>query len=160
MLNLAFVGPVDVSNCVAKWKYEVAAWQIFSKMEIFIHQLDQYGNLVPGFYAFDADVVEKETNLSIPVADLQFEEVASGVQLFSYTIEESGNFLLTISDEKHNKSVSNMPYTYTVFVGLFNVIARSYYLHTGRLYFQILLIMSFNRLLQWIKQCCQWIWFK
>lgn len=160
MLNLAFVGPVDVSNCVAKWKYEVAAWQIFSKMEIFIHQLDQYGNLVPGFYAFDADVVEKETNLSIPVADLQFEEVAPGVQLFSYTIEESGNFLLTISDEKHNKSVSNMPYTYTVFVGLFNVIARSYYLHTGRLYFQILLIMSFNRLLQWIKQCCQWIWFK
>lgn len=160
MLNLAFVGPVDVSNCVAKWKYEVAAWQIFSKMEIFIHQLDQYGNLVPGFYAFDADVVEKETNLSIPVADLQFEEVASGVQLFSYTIEESGNFLLTISDEKHNKSVSNMPYTYTVFVGLFNVIARSYYLHMGRLYFQILLIMSFNRLLQWIKQCCQWIWFK
>lgn len=126
MLNLAFVGPVDVSNCVAKWKYEVAAWQIFSKMEIFIHQLDQYGNLVPGFYAFDADVVEKETNLSIPVADLQFEEVAPGVQLFSYTIEESGNFLLTISDEKHNKSVSNMPYTYTVFVGLFNVIARSY----------------------------------
>ncbi|KAH9765906.1 protein GAMETE EXPRESSED 2 [Citrus sinensis] len=113
-------GPVDVSNCVAKWKYEVAAWQIFSKMEIFIHQLDQYGNLVPGFYAFDADVVEKETNLSIPVADLQFEEVAPGVQLFSYTIEESGNFLLTISDEKHNKSVSNMPYTYTVFVGYCN----------------------------------------
>ncbi|KAH9683533.1 protein GAMETE EXPRESSED 2 [Citrus sinensis] len=113
-------GPVDVSNCVAKWKYEVAAWQIFSKMEIFIHQLDQYGNLVPGFYAFDADVVEKETNLSIPVADLQFVEVAPGVQLFSYTIEESGNFLLTISDEKHNKSVSNMPYTYTVFVGYCN----------------------------------------
>ncbi|KAL5849425.1 hypothetical protein ACOSQ3_007486 [Xanthoceras sorbifolium] len=113
-------GPIDVSNCIAKWKYEVNAWQIFSKMEIYIHQQDRYGNLVPGLYAFDADIVEKETNLSIPVADMLFEEVAPGIQLFSFTIQESGNFLLTVSDEKHNKSVSNMPYIYTVFVGYCN----------------------------------------
>lgn len=94
------------------------AWQIFSKMEIFIHQLDQYGNLVPGLYVFDADIVEKETNLSIPVADLDFEEVVPGIQLFSFTIQESGNFWLTISDEKHNKRISNMPLAYSVFVGL------------------------------------------
>ncbi|KAK4854944.1 hypothetical protein QYF36_002662 [Acer negundo] len=113
-------GPIDVPNCMAKWKYEVNGWQIFSKMEIFIHQQDRYGNLVPGLYAFDADIVEKETNLSIPVADLHFEEVVPGIQLFSFTIQESGNFLLTISDEKHNKSISNMPYIYTVFVGYCN----------------------------------------
>ncbi|KAK2645593.1 hypothetical protein Ddye_020788 [Dipteronia dyeriana] len=113
-------GPIDVSNCMAKWKYEVNGWQIFSKMETFIHQQDRYGNLVPGLYAFDADIVEKETNLSIPVADLHFEEVVPGIQLFSFTIQESGNFLLTISDEKHNKSISNMPYIYTVFVGYCN----------------------------------------
>lgn len=127
MMNWLLPGPVDVANCAAKWKYEVAAWQIFSKMEIFIHQLDQYGNLVPGFYAFDADIVEKETNLSIPVADLHFEEVVPGIQLFSFAIQESGNFLLTISDMKHNISISNMPYTYTVYVGPFNIVVGSYY---------------------------------
>ncbi|GLU08406.1 hypothetical protein SLE2022_253210 [Rubroshorea leprosula] len=110
-------GPLDVSNCVAKWNYEGNAWEIFSKMEIFIYQQDQYGNLVSGLYAFDADVVEKETNLSIPVADLYFEDVEPGIQTFSFTMSEPGNFLLTISDMKHNKSISNMPYAYTVFVG-------------------------------------------
>ncbi|XVF38746.1 hypothetical protein REPUB_Repub20aG0128200 [Reevesia pubescens] len=110
-------GPLDVSNCVAKWKFEFNAWQIFSKMELLIYQQDQYGNLVPGLYEFDADVIENETNLSIPVADLQFEEVEPGIQLFSFSMSEPGNFLLTISDMKHNKSISYMPYAYTVFVG-------------------------------------------
>ncbi|KAJ0035291.1 hypothetical protein Pint_24479 [Pistacia integerrima] len=109
-------GPLDISSCQAKWKYEVVAWQIFSKMEVFVHQHDQYGNLVPGIYAFDADIVEKETNLSIPVVDLHFEEVTPGIQLLSFTIQESGNFLLTISDMKHNISISNMPFAYSVFV--------------------------------------------
>lgn len=98
-------------------KYEVSAWQIFSKMEVFIHQHDQNRNLVPGLYAFDADIVEKETNLSIPVVDFHFEEVVPGIQLLSFTIQESGNFLLTISDMKHSISISNMPFAYSVFVG-------------------------------------------
>ncbi|XVE65590.1 hypothetical protein DITRI_Ditri08aG0012400 [Diplodiscus trichospermus] len=110
-------GPLDVSKCVAKWKFEFNAWQIFSKMEIHIYQLDQYENLVPGLYEFDADVVEEGTNLSIPVPDLQFEEVEPGIQLFSFTMSEPGNFLLTISDIKHSISISHMPYAYTVFVG-------------------------------------------
>ncbi|KAF2300171.1 hypothetical protein GH714_010338 [Hevea brasiliensis] len=68
-------GPLDVSKCLPKWKFETNAWQIFSKMEIFIHQQDQYGNLVSGLYEFDADIIEKDTNLSIPVADLYFEDM-------------------------------------------------------------------------------------
>lgn len=87
-------------------------------MELFIYQKDQYGNLVPGLYEFDAEVVEKETNLSIPVADLRFEEVMAGVQLFSFSNLEPGNFLLNIYDITHNKSISNMPYAFTVFVGI------------------------------------------
>ncbi|XP_038991742.1 protein GAMETE EXPRESSED 2-like [Hibiscus syriacus] len=110
-------GPLDVSNCVAKWRFEFNAWQIFSKMEILIYQQDRYRNLVPGLYEFDADVIEDDTNLSIPVTDLQFEEVEPGVQLFSFSMSKAGNFLLTISDMKHNKSISYMPYAYTVFVG-------------------------------------------
>ncbi|XP_024922274.2 protein GAMETE EXPRESSED 2 isoform X2 [Ziziphus jujuba] len=113
-------GPLEVSNCVAKWNYEPNAWQLLSKMEIFIHQQDQHGNLVPGLYLFDAEVVEKETNLSIPVADLHFKEVKAGIQLFSFSNTEPGNFLLTISDMKHKKRISNMPYAYTVFVGYCN----------------------------------------
>ncbi|XP_057433554.1 protein GAMETE EXPRESSED 2 isoform X2 [Lotus japonicus] len=110
-------GAIDVSNCMAKWNIEPHAWQLASKMEIFIHQLDQYGNLVSGLYPFDADIVERDTNLTIPIADLLFEEVDSGIQLFSFSNLEPGNFLLTIYDSKHNKSISNMPYVYTVFVG-------------------------------------------
>ncbi|CAA7058847.1 unnamed protein product [Microthlaspi erraticum] len=53
------------------------------------HLKDRFGNLVSGFYEFDADVVEKET----------------------------GNFLLTLSDMEHNKSISGMPYEYTVYIG-------------------------------------------
>lgn len=110
-------GPLDVANCVATWNFGTNVLQIFSKVEIFIHQQDQYGNLVSGLYAFDAQVVEKETNLSIPVADLHFEEVSPGIQLFSFSVLEPGNFILTIFDTKQNKSISNMPYDYTVFVG-------------------------------------------
>ncbi|XP_043811585.1 protein GAMETE EXPRESSED 2 isoform X5 [Manihot esculenta] len=86
-------------------------------MEIFIHQRDQYGNLVSGLYEFDADIVERETNLTIPVADLHFEDVVPGIQLFSFSLLEPGNFLLTISDLEHNRSISNMPFAYTVFIG-------------------------------------------
>ncbi|XP_068483450.1 protein GAMETE EXPRESSED 2 [Phaseolus vulgaris] len=110
-------GAIDVSNCIAKWNIESHAWQLSSKMEIFIHQLDQYGNLVSGLYPFDSEVVETDTNLSIPISDLHFQEVDAGIQLFSFSNFEPGNFLLTIYDSKHNKSISNMPYVYTVFIG-------------------------------------------
>jgi len=86
-------------------------------MEIFIHQLDKYGNLVSGLYPFDFEVVETDTNLSIPISDLHFQGVDAGIQLFSFSNFEPGNFLLTIYDSKHNKSISNMPYGYTVFIG-------------------------------------------
>ncbi|XP_042475606.1 protein GAMETE EXPRESSED 2 [Macadamia integrifolia] len=110
-------GLLDTSNCLAKWNYETNALQIFSKLEIFIHQQDQYGNLVPGLYAFDAQVVEKETNLSIPIADLNFKEMVPGIQLFSFSALEPGDFKLTIYDGEQNQSISNMPYDYTVFTG-------------------------------------------
>ncbi|PKI46336.1 hypothetical protein CRG98_033279 [Punica granatum] len=108
-------GPLDVPSCTAEWKFETNSWQIFSKVEIYIRQLDRYGNLIPGLYEFDADVIEKEMNLSIPIPDLYFEEVSPGIQLFSFSAVESGNFSLTIFDEEHNKSISNMPYEFTVF---------------------------------------------
>ncbi|PNY15797.1 gamete protein, partial [Trifolium pratense] len=72
---------------------------------------------VSGLYPFDAEVVERDTNLTIPIADLHFQEVDAGIQLFSFGNWEPGNFILTIYDAKHNKSISNMPYVYTVFVG-------------------------------------------
>lgn len=115
--NTRSPGPIDVSNCVAKWSFKPKAWQLASKMEILIHQQDQYGNLVPGLYAFDAEIVERDTNLSIPVADLQFKEVEAGIQLFSFSNSEPGNFFLTIYNSKHNKSISEMPYAYTVYIG-------------------------------------------
>ncbi|KAB5548395.1 hypothetical protein DKX38_011801 [Salix brachista] len=110
-------GPVDVSSCEATWKFETNVWQIISKMETFIHQKDKYGNLVLGFYEFDANVVEREMNLSIPLADMSFTEVMPGIQLCSFSLLEPGNFLLTISDTKHNRSISNMPFSFNVFIG-------------------------------------------
>ncbi|CAH2044666.1 unnamed protein product [Thlaspi arvense] len=110
-------GPLDVSSCVSTWKSELNTWQIFSKMEIMLHQKDRFGNLVSGFYEFDADVVEKETGLSIPVADFQFKYVETWIQLMSFSLSEPGKFLLTLSDVEHNKSISGMPYEYTVYIG-------------------------------------------
>ncbi|KAJ6991351.1 hypothetical protein NC653_019521 [Populus alba x Populus x berolinensis] len=110
-------GPVDVSNCEATWKFETNVWQIFSKMETCIHQKDKYGNPVLGFYEFDTNVVEKEMNLSVPLADMSFTEVMPGIQLCSFSLLEPGNFLLTISDTKHNRSISNMPFSFNVFIG-------------------------------------------
>ncbi|PNX77005.1 hypothetical protein L195_g032965, partial [Trifolium pratense] len=71
-------GVIDVTKCVAKLKIEHHVCHLSSKMEIFIHQLDQYGNLVSGLYPFDAEVVERDTNLTIPIADLHFQEVEAG----------------------------------------------------------------------------------
>ncbi|CAH2065290.1 unnamed protein product [Thlaspi arvense] len=96
---------------------ELNTWQIFSKMEIMLHQKDRFGNLVSGFYELDADVVEKETGLSIPVADFQFKYVEAWIQLMSFSLSEPGKFLLTLSDMEHNKSISGMPYEYTVYIG-------------------------------------------
>ncbi|GAB2295199.1 hypothetical protein Dimus_029374 [Dionaea muscipula] len=110
-------GSLDISRCVAKWRFGTNTLQLFSKAEIIIYQIDQFQNLVPGLYPFDAELVEQGTNLSIPVADLLFREVSPGIQLLSFTAMETGDFLFIIYDTKHNKSISNMPYNLTVFVG-------------------------------------------
>ncbi|XP_020266792.1 protein GAMETE EXPRESSED 2-like [Asparagus officinalis] len=110
-------GSISITNSLARWKYGASFLQIFSKLEIFIHQKDQFGNSVPGLYAFDARVVHKATNLSVPVADLFFQEVSEGVQLLSFSVTEPGEFMLTIFNAKLNESISNMPYQYTVFIG-------------------------------------------
>ncbi|KAG0458934.1 hypothetical protein HPP92_022062 [Vanilla planifolia] len=110
-------GILNISNSIARWKYEINSLQIFSKLEIFIYQKDQFGNSVPGFYPFDARVVQKETGLSVPVADLSFEVVAYGVQLLSFAVSEPGEFALTIFKTKLNESISNAPYPFSVFVG-------------------------------------------
>ncbi|KAL8171421.1 hypothetical protein V2J09_023225 [Rumex salicifolius] len=110
-------GTVNTSKCVAKWKYGSNILQLNSASEIFIDQIDAYGNLVPGLYPLDAEVVEAGTNLSIPVSDLRFEALAHGVQLLTFSAVEPGNFLLLIYDAKNNRSISNVPYHFTVFVG-------------------------------------------
>ncbi|KAJ6366475.1 hypothetical protein OIU77_002959 [Salix suchowensis] len=79
------------SSCEATWKFETNVWQIFSKMETFIHQKDKYGNLVLGFYEFDANVVEREMNLSIPLADMSFTEVMPGIQLCSFSYADGSS---------------------------------------------------------------------
>ncbi|GAB2210292.1 hypothetical protein Droror1_Dr00015555 [Drosera rotundifolia] len=109
-------GPLDITRCVANWRYGTNALQLFSKAEVLIYQRDQFKNLVPGLYPFDADIFEQGTNLSIPIADLLFREISPGIQLLSFMATETGNFLLVIYDTKHNRSISDMPYDFTVFV--------------------------------------------
>ncbi|GAB4851307.1 hypothetical protein Ancab_039930 [Ancistrocladus abbreviatus] len=52
-------GPLAISKCFAQWNLGTNMLQLFSKAEIFIHQLDQFGNLVLWSYPFDAEVVEQ-----------------------------------------------------------------------------------------------------
>lgn len=93
--------------------------QIFSKLEIFIHQKDYFGNAVPDIHPFDARIVKRATNLSVPVADLLIEVVDDGTRLLSFKAVDPGEFVLTIFDPKLNQKISNMDYVYNVFVGNF-----------------------------------------
>lgn len=102
---------------MGKWKYDTNIAQYQSQMEMFIYQLDIYGNLVSDLYSFDAEIVEKSTKLSMPVPDLNFRVSSPGVQLLSFTALEPGNFLLTVYDAKHNTSISNTPYEFIVSIG-------------------------------------------
>lgn len=102
---------------MSQWKSETNSFQLFSTMETHIHQRDKYGNLVQGLYAFDVEVIEKGTNLSMPVADLRFEEVVPGIQLCSFSLVEPGNFMLMISDKEQNNLISRVPYDFTVYIG-------------------------------------------
>lgn len=57
---------------------------------------------IHGSYIFDIEVIEKGTNLSMPVANLRFKDIKPGIQSFSLSLEESGNFTLVISDKEHS----------------------------------------------------------
>lgn len=100
-----------------QWEVETKYFQIFSLVEGFIHQHDQYGNLVPGLYEFDVEVIENGTNLIIPVTDIQFRQVGLGIQLFSFTLTEPGDFKLMIYHKEQNNSISTMPFHFTVYIG-------------------------------------------
>nr|GMD66345.1 protein GAMETE EXPRESSED 2 [Ipomoea batatas] len=115
-----FPGALDISSCVVHWNIETQYFQLFSVMEGFIHQHDPYGNHVPGFYAFDAEIIECGTNLIMPVTDLRFTEAGVGIQLFSFSLVEPGNFMLVIFDKELNNHISNMPYQFTVYIGYCN----------------------------------------
>ncbi|XP_020585534.1 protein GAMETE EXPRESSED 2-like isoform X5 [Phalaenopsis equestris] len=115
-----FTGPLNITSSIAKWKYDINSLQIFSKLQIFVHQNDRFGNLVPGFYPFDAQVVQKATGLSVPVGDLSFQEVDYGIQLVSFAVSEPGDFMITIFNSKLNESIYSLPYT--VFVGLVDTV--------------------------------------
>ncbi|XP_059280723.1 protein GAMETE EXPRESSED 2 isoform X1 [Lycium ferocissimum] len=110
-------GSLDVSKCLLQWEVETKYFQIFSLMEGFIHQHDQYGNLVPGLYEFDVEVIENGTDLIIPVTDIQFKQVGLGIQLFSFSLTEPGDFKLMIYHKEHNNSISTMPFHFTVYIG-------------------------------------------
>ncbi|XP_072977217.1 protein GAMETE EXPRESSED 2 [Typha angustifolia] len=113
-------GPLDMTNSLGKWRYGSNFLQIFSRLEILIHQRDSFGNLVPAFHSLDARVVERISNLSVPVADFFFQEVSKGIQLLSFIVSEPGEFTLAIFDAKLNESFSTLMYGYTVFIGYCN----------------------------------------
>lgn len=111
---------------MAQWRTEATSFQLSSRMETFIHQRDKYGNLVPGFHDFDIQVVNKGTKLSYPIGDLRSKEVSPGIQSFSFTTAEPGDFIMIISDETTKKHILNMPYEFHVFVGALKYISHHY----------------------------------
>ncbi|XP_076947328.1 protein GAMETE EXPRESSED 2-like [Bidens hawaiensis] len=85
-------------------------------METFISQRDKFGNLVPGLYEFDIEVMEKGSKLSLPICESGYKEVSPGIQSFSFTVVKPGDFILIISDN-HKKNIMNMPYEFSVYIG-------------------------------------------
>jgi hypothetical protein len=112
-------GPFDPAKSIGKWRHDTNIICIFSMLELLIYQKDGFGNPVPGIHPFDAWVVKKSSNLSVPIPDLKFREVAEGTQLLSFTVSEQGDFFLTVFDEGMNFSSSRLVYEYKVFIGMF-----------------------------------------
>ncbi|CAN6182351.1 unnamed protein product [Urochloa humidicola] len=109
-------GLLNIEKSTCSWKHGINTLQIFSKLELFIYQKDSFGNIVPGIHAFDAQVVDAASKLSIPVK-LMMEVVADGVQLLSFNVVQAGEFVLTVFDPQMKRTVSNMEYKFDVFVG-------------------------------------------
>ncbi|XP_066379640.1 protein GAMETE EXPRESSED 2-like isoform X2 [Miscanthus floridulus] len=104
-----------VSTC--SWKHGINTLQLSSKLEMFIYQRDSFGNTVLDIHPFDAQVVDKASNLSIPIVDLAMEAVGDGVQLLSFNVVEAGQFFLTVFDAQLDERVSNTVHMFDVFVG-------------------------------------------
>ncbi|CAN6217719.1 unnamed protein product [Urochloa humidicola] len=109
-------GLLNIEKSTCSWKHGINTLQIFSKLELFIYQKDSFGNIVPGIHAFDAQVVDAASKLSIPVK-LMMEVVADGVQLLSFNVVQAGEFVLTVFYPQMKKTVSNTEYKFDVFVG-------------------------------------------
>lgn len=160
-LSLLLAGILEVSNCLLHFNITTKLFQLFSVMEASIHQLDLYGNPVPGWYAFDVEVLQKGSNLSVPISDLLFKEVGLGIQAFSFKLYEPGDFILLVSrkgQKGENNLISNVPYDFTVYIGnIFNYSSSISLDGAFKLQFWHL---NFNRLLWWENQYCKWIWSK
>ncbi|KAL6846545.1 hypothetical protein ACP4OV_023993 [Aristida adscensionis] len=113
-------GALDMEKSTCSWKHGTNLLQIFSKLEVFIHQKDSFGNLVQETHPLDVRVVKSALNVSVPVVDLLMEAVADGIQLLSFNVVQPGEFNLTFFDPQQNQKVSNMVCTFDVFVGLCN----------------------------------------
>ena len=113
---LQISGVLNIEKSTCSWKHGSNTLQIFSKLELFIHQKDSFGNIVPEMHPFDAQVVGTASELSIPV-NLMMEAVAPGVQLISFNVVQSGEFALTVFDTERKRRVSNTAYKFDVFVG-------------------------------------------
>ncbi|CAL5081535.1 unnamed protein product [Urochloa decumbens] len=109
-------GLLNIEKSTCRWKHGINTLQIFSKLELFIFQKDSFGNIVPGIHAFDAQVVDTASKLSIPVK-LMMEAVADGIQLLSFDVVQAGEFEITVFDAQMKKTVSNAAYKFGVFVG-------------------------------------------
>lgn len=114
-------------------------------VEGFIHQHDQYGNLVPGLYEFDVEVIENGTNLIIPVTDIQFRQVGLGIQLFSFSLMEPGDFKLMIYHKEQNNSISTMPFHFTVYIGNLATMFAATYI-SPFLSFTLIMLFSYQQI--------------
>lgn len=121
-------GVLNIPKSTCSWKHGINTLQIFSKLEMFIYQKDSFGNIVPEIHPFDAQVVETTSKLSIPIVDLTMEAVADGVQLLSFNVVQTGEFMLTVFDAQLNQRVSNTEYMFNVFVGthLYSLVLKKY----------------------------------
>nr|XP_043630504.1 protein GAMETE EXPRESSED 2 [Erigeron canadensis] len=106
-----------VGNCLPQWSVLTKFFQIFSRMEGFIHMRDKYGNLVPGMYEFDFEVVRKGTKLPLPISELHYKEVSPGIQSFSFKLLEPGDFILMICSKASRALILDMPFEYNVYIG-------------------------------------------
>lgn len=141
MLNWPLAGQLDISSCKANWKYEVAAWQNFSRtVSIYILAWLIWETYSRNICIWRWYCRERDESFYTGYRFALWRRDSKNWVAFFFHHAGIRELLAHISDMKHNIIFSNMPPSYSIFVGVSEVVMNLHLLHDHG-YFLLTLFM-------------------